>query len=100
MARKTRGPLSIITSSTEVMRPRPAVAMRPSAQPIPHLVEGDGDGRIDVELVELHHSGQDGHDRDVEDGAEHQRGDDAEWARPAGGFLASSVWVETESKPM
>ena len=46
MARNTRGPLSIMTRSTEVMPLTPAVAMRPSAQPMPCCLKAVDTGAL------------------------------------------------------
>ena len=77
MARKTRGWLSIITSSTEVM---PASAggdeiLRPGQPDLPERV---GHRRVDVDLVVGHHAGQHRRRPRCRGRADHQRRDDAD----------------------
>ena len=89
MARKIRGWLSIITSSTEVI---PATAPTRNQELRPgqaDLAEGVRNRRVDVDLVVGDHAGEHGGDGDVENGAEHQRGDDADGhvARRIAGLL-------------
>ena len=78
IARKTRGALSIITSSTDVMPATPATAMMNSAQPRPTFSKASETPASYVDLLVAHHAGQHGDDRDVKDGADDQRGDDAD----------------------
>ena len=100
MARRTRGWLSIMTSSTDVMPVDGADAMRNVAPRAGRAARRRCDTRrVDVDLVVGDHAGQHRRDDDVEDGADDERGDDAD-GHVALGVLASSAWVETESKPM
>ncbi len=46
IARKTRGPVSIMTSSTEVMPATPAVAISASAQPMPWSAKARDTGAL------------------------------------------------------
>ena len=48
------------------------------------LLEGGGDGGVDVQLVELDHAGEHGHHGDVEHGADQQGDDDADGDVPLG----------------
>ena len=99
IARKTRGPLSIMTSSTDVMPATPAVAMMPSAQPMPFCWKARLTGAlmsiwsyltipVSTATTAMYSTVQMMSDATIPIGTSRF------------GFRASSVCVETESKPM
>ena len=72
MARKMRGWLSIITSSTEVMPATAPTEMSSSAQGRPACLKASETGASMLSSVVADHAGQHGDHGDVEHRAEHR----------------------------